>query len=204
MDLWLERKKILIIKTVKIIVVILTMIMYYLFFKIVLLFIWYYLSSYDEKVLILKNELNSTFSLVQNIQESFKKKDKKHFQLLLDLNKKNKNIEKEQYKILNNLSKVVKSDIIAYWYYCNKINKEIIKNPKYQEISLNDFDLSWYNIFFRKKVENKLKELVKNQNKLINNIHDFYIKNCNQNSWFRTFVRKYFIQDLVPDVNKTN
>lgn len=186
-----KRKRIIII--IKIFIYFLVWWMYYLFFQIILWFIWLYTISYKQDVVKIKNNFILEQKKLSKLKKNINNKTKSFVPLVLELNKQTKDLKNKQTIILKHMANVLKNNIIAYWYYCDYMKNNIIDltNPK-KIVKFNDINYNQYNFIVKIRLHKKILELTKLQNTLIKWINTFYDKNCNQDTWMKTLILKYF------------
>jgi len=181
---------------IKLFVYIVVWIMYYIFFEIMLMFVNLYTEKYRKDITVINQELITEKNSLINIKKEIKTKKKWYLWLMMDLNRQNMNFKKEQNKVLKHMTNILKNDIVAYWYYCSTIKNEIITNDNKKFIvSFDNLKLNKYNFLIKKKIKSKLKKISSWQAVLIEWINKFYLENCNQNTWFKWLVKKYFEYD---------
>jgi len=188
----LQNKRRRIIFIVKLFVYFLVAWMYYLFFQILLLFINIYATKYEWNIKAINSQLMLEKKNLTELKEQLNIKNKNYLSLIMNLNNKNKKIKKEQTKILSNIRKILWKDLIAYWYYCSHIKHNIIDHKNDFIVNFDNIDLTKYNFIIKKQLKKKIRIIDKSQIKFISWFNVFYKTNCNQNTWFKMLIEKYF------------
>jgi len=202
-SLKIKKKRNRIIFIVKVIIYLVVFIMYYVFIQIILLLIWLYTSTYKHNIDKINNQLLLNKHKLITLESKLNNKNTKILPLLISINKNNNSLQKKQKKILTTMHNSLQNDIISYWYYCNNLHNVIIKNKSRYIVNFDDINYNKFNIIIRNRLKKKINLLDQKQQSLYKWITVFYYNNCNQNTWFKKLVLKYFEHNKEKYIIKT-